>query len=109
MSVQFAATYPERTRALVLYGADAPHAVGAGLSRGARTEARRRTAEAQFLRTWGSDASESIAIFAPSMVEGPRICARGSRAMCRASASPGAAVALRRMNRSIDVRPLLGS
>jgi pimeloyl-ACP methyl ester carboxylesterase len=106
MSIQFAATYPKRTGALVLYGTDARTLWAPDYPWG-RTEVAQDALEASVLQTWGSDESENISIFAPSKVNDSAF-ARWFTRYSRASASPAAAVALRRMNRSVDVRPLLG-
>jgi pimeloyl-ACP methyl ester carboxylesterase/DNA-binding CsgD family transcriptional regulator len=100
MSILFAATYPERTRALVLYGGYAhfhswvlaPAALSAFI----------RGIEAG----WGSGAS--LASFAPERVDDPHFRAWWAR-FERLSASPSAALALARMNAEIDVRPVLKS
>jgi pimeloyl-ACP methyl ester carboxylesterase len=106
MSIQFAVTYPERTRALVLYGTSARTLWAPDYPWG-RTEAEQDTLEAVVRRTWGSDESENAPIYAPSKVHDADYIAWFTR-YSRASASRAAAVSLRRMNRSIDVRPLLG-
>jgi pimeloyl-ACP methyl ester carboxylesterase/DNA-binding CsgD family transcriptional regulator len=100
MSILFAATYPERTRALVLYGGYAnfhiwvmgPDALASFMA----------NAE----RTWGSGAS--LANFAPGRVDDARFKAWWSR-FERLSVSPSAAIALSRMNAGIDVRHVLAS
>jgi pimeloyl-ACP methyl ester carboxylesterase/DNA-binding CsgD family transcriptional regulator len=100
MSILFAATYPERTRALVLYGGYAhfhtwvmgPDALAAFVD----------NAE----RTWGSGAS--LANFAPGRVDDARFKAWWAR-FERLSVSPSAAIALARMNAQIDVRHALTS
>ena len=100
MSILFAATYPERTRALVLYGGYAhfhtwvmgPDALAAFVD----------NAE----RTWGSGAS--LANFAPGRVDDAHFKAWWAR-FERLSVSPSAAIALARMNAQIDVRHALAS
>ncbi len=101
MSLLFAATYPRRTSALVLYGAYArrswapDHPCGNteqefqtmidGIEQGwgdaGRVDARAPTADASY-RQWGATYQ-------------------------RLAASPGAAVAVMQMNKEIDVRPIL--
>src|SRR6202521_460609 len=100
MSILFAATYPERTRALVLYGGYANFhtwVMGPG-------------ALATFMnnaeRTWGSGAS--LAACAPGRVEDAHFKAWWAR-FERLSVSPSAAIALARMNAQIDVRHVLAS
>jgi pimeloyl-ACP methyl ester carboxylesterase/DNA-binding CsgD family transcriptional regulator len=100
MSIMFAATYPERTRALVLYGGYAhfhtwvmaPEPLAAFM----------RDAES----TWGSGAS--LQHFAPGRADDARFKAWWAR-FERLSVSPTAAIALARMNAQIDVRRVLGS
>jgi pimeloyl-ACP methyl ester carboxylesterase/DNA-binding CsgD family transcriptional regulator len=100
MSILFAATYPERTRTLVLYGGYAhfhtwvmgPDALAAFVE----------NAE----RTWGSGAS--LANFAPGRVDDARFKTWWAR-FERLSVSPSAAIALARMNAQIDVRHALAS
>src|SRR5262249_5655628 len=98
--ILFAATYPERTRALVLYGGYAHF----------HTWVMGRDALAQFISsaetTWGSGAT--LKNFAPGRVDDPHFQSWWAR-FERLSASPTAAVALARMNAAIDVRDVLGS
>jgi pimeloyl-ACP methyl ester carboxylesterase/DNA-binding CsgD family transcriptional regulator len=98
MAVLFAATYPERTRALVLYGAYAHF----------HSWVLRRDAVEQFVedieKGWGTGAT--AARFAPDQDE--RFRSWWGRYE-RLSASPTAAIALARMNASIDVRPVLSA
>ncbi len=105
LSIQFAATYPERTLALVLYGSDVRVTWAPDYPWGSTAE-EQDAEEALWLRTWGTVEAADVADFAPSMADNPAYIEWFAR-FCRASASPGAAVALSRMNRSIDVRPLL--
>ena len=98
MSMLFAATYPERTRALVLYGAYAhyPTWVLSGEKLDAFIDA--------IERGWGT--GETARFFMPSKASDEdfrRQWARGERQ----GASPSAAVALTRMNTEIDVRHVL--
>ena len=98
MSVLFAATYPERTSALVLYGTFAQF--GSWMPSPEHFE--------QFLsrieRTWGT--GSSLAHFAPSVALDENFRLWWARHE-RLGASPGAAIALMRMNRDIDVRHVL--
>jgi class 3 adenylate cyclase len=103
LAIVFAATYPERTGALVLYATlpryvrspDFPWAPS-------REEAEREIAELE--GRWGTPelASEWL-----EGHDGP--AAEDLAALMRRSASPGAAAALARMNLEIDVRHLLGA
>ena len=100
MSVLFAATYPERTRALVLYGTYGhfsswvvpPDRIDAALDR--------------MEKNWGT--GESLRLFAPSVASDETFKLSWAR-FERLGASPSAVVALMRMNSEIDVRPILPS
>jgi class 3 adenylate cyclase len=100
MSVLFAATYPERTRALVLYGAYGhfsswvvpPNMIDAAMDR--------------MEKNWGT--GESLRLFAPSVASDETFKLSWAR-FERLGASPSAVVALMRMNSEIDVRPILPS
>lgn len=100
MSITFAATYPERTRALVLYGGYAQF--HSAVQSPDQLAAFIRGAE----QSWGTGAS--LAGFAPGLVHDPRFAAWWAR-FERLSVSPTAAVALARMNATVDVRSLLGA
>ena len=100
MSMLFAATYPERTQALVLCGTYAhyhsyvlpPEAFEAFLER--------------VEKSWGTGAS--LAAFAPSKVSDQSFRQWWAR-FERMSASPSAVLALMRLNSGIDVRHVLPS
>ena len=100
MSILFAATYPERTRALVLYGAYGhfsswvvpPNMIDAAMDR--------------MEKNWGT--GESLRLFAPSVASDETFKLSWAR-FERLGASPSAVVALMRMNSEIDVRPILPS
>src|SRR5215203_3801403 len=100
MSVLFAATYPERTRALVLYGTYGhfrswvlpPDKIEAALDR--------------MEKNWGT--GESLHLFAPSVASDETFKLSWAR-FERLGASPSAVVALMRMNSEIDIRPILPS
>jgi class 3 adenylate cyclase len=98
MSLLFAATYPERTRALVFYGTYGhflswvvpPDKIDAALDR--------------MEKNWGT--GESLRLFAPSVASDETFKLSWAR-FERLGASPSAVVALMRMNSEIDVRPIL--
>jgi pimeloyl-ACP methyl ester carboxylesterase/DNA-binding CsgD family transcriptional regulator len=98
MAMLFAATYPERTRGLILYGAYA-HFHSAVLSP-ERLEAFIAGIEAG----WGTGAS--LRAFAPGRLDDPAFRLWWAR-FERLGASPHAACALARMNALIDVRHVL--
>ena len=98
LSILFGATYPARTRALVLYGAYA-HFL---------SWVQNREQVAAFIAAtdanWGNGAS--LAHFAPCMLTDARFCNWWAR-FERLGATPAAAIALARMNSEIDVRSIL--
>jgi DNA-binding winged helix-turn-helix (wHTH) protein/pimeloyl-ACP methyl ester carboxylesterase/class 3 adenylate cyclase len=105
MSALFAATYPERTEALVMIGTYAKRVRDDDYPWGPSIDERE-----QFVRLIESQWGGPIGIEerAPSMAHDPRFRDWWSSYL-RLGASPGAAVALTRMNAEIDVRPVLAS
>jgi class 3 adenylate cyclase len=101
MSVLSAATYPERTSALIALAIYAKRLWSPDYPWAPTPEA--RAAEIELIeRTWGGEMD--ISDLAPSADEAFK---RRAVAYLRRSASPGAAVALLRMNSQIDVRDVL--
>jgi class 3 adenylate cyclase len=99
MSMLFAATYPERTRALVLYGAYAHYP---------RSLSDRDAFIETIDRAWGT--GETLRFFAPTAfaaADEKRL--RGFGRFERLAASPSAAIKLERMNAEIDVRAVLSA
>lgn len=103
MSTLFAATYPERTAALILYGTFARVAWAPDNPWG-RTEAEQQARTEHFARSWGTGAIADI--FAPSDT-GDEAMRRWWGNFERLSASPGAMLAVSRMNYEIDARHVL--
>ena len=103
MSVLFAATYPERTSALVAFGIFAKRIWSPDYPWAPRPDARAREIE-ELERSWGDEMD--LTRIAPSADDAAR---RRLADYLRFSASPGAAVALMRMNTQIDVRDVLGA
>jgi pimeloyl-ACP methyl ester carboxylesterase len=101
MSVLFAATYPDRSRALVLVGAFAKRLRTDDYPWAPTLEERLATIE-EVERTWG--AGFDLTDYAPD--EDPALLEWYSTCL-RRSASPGAAAALLRMNSQIDTRHIL--
>jgi class 3 adenylate cyclase len=103
MSVLFAATYPDRTAALILYGSYARRAWAPDNPWG-RTEEDTQKLIDLTERDWGGPVG--IEVYAPGGAhdEGFR---RWYANYLRLSASPGAAIAVNRMNMEIDIRPVL--
>jgi class 3 adenylate cyclase len=100
MSTLFAATYPERTRALALFGAYASYTTWV-LSHD-RIPAFIQTIESN----WGTGAT--VEIFAPEMANDPAFRDWWAR-FERLGASPQAVINLTRMNADIDIRAILPS
>jgi pimeloyl-ACP methyl ester carboxylesterase len=103
MCLLFAATHPERTVALVLIGTYARRLVGNGYPFGTSPEAYDAFL-AEIADGWGG--AVGLEARAPSLVDDTRFRTWWSDYL-RMSASPGAALALTRMNGEIDVRPAL--
>jgi pimeloyl-ACP methyl ester carboxylesterase len=103
MSVLFAATYPERVTALALYGTFAKRIWSPDYPWAPKPEARARELEA-LERNWAT--RMDLDQLAPSEDDAFK---RRLATYFRRSASPGAAVALMRMNTQIDVRDVLPS
>jgi class 3 adenylate cyclase len=103
MSLLFAATYPQRTRALVLYGTFAKRLWAPDYPVGL-TVADRQEYFATIERDWSDDAD--ISVSAPSLADDERT-RHWFGTWRRMGASPGAALAIARMNTEIDVRHVL--
>jgi pimeloyl-ACP methyl ester carboxylesterase len=106
MAILFAATYPERTIALVLYGTFAAGVKEPGYPWGG-TRAEWEAAAERWQEKWGRVVF-ALDRFAPSKVGDGRYREWFAR-LERLSASPGAAATLARMNGEIDVRHVLPS
>jgi pimeloyl-ACP methyl ester carboxylesterase/class 3 adenylate cyclase len=105
MAILFAATYPERTSGLILMGAFARRLRGADFPWG-MTAAEHEYMLEQVRAGWGGPVG--LDIRAPSRLGDQRFRDTWARYL-RAGASPGAAVALMRMNAQIDVRDVLAT
>jgi class 3 adenylate cyclase len=103
LAVLYAATYPQRTRALVTTGMFAARAQSPDYPWAPTPEQRERTIEA-LEREWGTPGP--LVDLVPSRANDPAFMERFA-AYTRRSASPGAAAALMRMNTYIDVRAVL--
>jgi pimeloyl-ACP methyl ester carboxylesterase len=103
MSLLFAATYPDRTVALVIYGSYAKRSWSPDHPYGLRDsqwDALLDTME----REWGGPMG--LDIWAPSAAKDERL-KQWWATYLRLAASPGAAIQVMRMNREIDVRHVL--
>jgi class 3 adenylate cyclase len=105
LSILFAATYPQRTSGLALFGGFAKRLSSPDYPWAATPERRAAWIDG-IARGWGG--VTDLEIIAPSRANDANF-ARWWSAFLRQSASPGAAVALAQMNTEIDVRSLLGA
>jgi pimeloyl-ACP methyl ester carboxylesterase len=105
MSLLYAATYPERTSALVLCGTYARRSWAPNHTF-AWTDAQWSAFLDDIEHHWGTTDAMSLLMWAPSLT-GNRQALEQIAAYFRASASPGAASSIMRMNREIDVRDIL--
>lgn len=105
MSMLFAATYPDRVSALVLYGTFARLTVAVDYPWGYPTEVLEEFVEAK-AENWGGD--DTVDFFAPSRARDPEF-RRSWAAFERRATSPGGYRALMAMNAETDVRDVLPS
>jgi class 3 adenylate cyclase len=103
MCLLFAATYPERTTALVIYGSYS-HSGAAPEYDWTYSEESRAAFRRLLEETWGGPFG--LAERAPSKM-GDEAFTRWWSALLRQSASPSAALSLIEMNSQIDIRPIL--
>lgn len=103
MCALFAATFPERTEQLVIYGSYAARIPHDDYPWAPAPEARERHYEA-LVQEWGGPVD--IGALAPSRAHDPQLRRWWARYL-RSSASPSAVVALTRMNTQADIRAIL--
>jgi class 3 adenylate cyclase len=101
----FAATFPERVTALVLYGTYARMIEGDGYDIGVPDETLATFGDI-LVRDWGSPVG--LHMFAPSVAEDERFRDYWGR-LLRSGSSPRSAMALMDLYRQIDTRSVLGS
>ncbi len=101
----FAATYPQRTSALIMYGSYARRTRDAAYPWGPSEEEHEQFLE-HLRAEWGGPVG--LAERAPSMVHDARFREWYTTYLTR-SASPGAVLALTRMNAQIDIRNILST
>jgi pimeloyl-ACP methyl ester carboxylesterase len=111
LAALFAATYPERVAALILYGTSASDVGRSDYPWPPPYAARLRQIDDDartIHRTWGTPegARALLEHFAPSVADDAAFRRYFTTAM-RLGASPGAVIALRRMNLDLDVRHIL--
>jgi class 3 adenylate cyclase len=103
----FAATYPQRTAAMILYGTYAKRSWAPDYPYG-WTDDKYAAFFDNVEKHWGTAQGVDANLWAPSIADDPRLVDRMASNF-RASASPGAARAVMQMNREIDVRHILPS
>lgn len=106
MTALFAATYPERTAALIIYGSYAKRIWDPEYPWAPTPEGRQKFYDA-IEHEWGRSEVD-MATIAPSAMADPRAREWLARYF-RMSASPGAALALAKMNTQVDIRQILPS
>jgi class 3 adenylate cyclase len=108
MCLLFAATYPERTRGLVLYNPVAKGSAAPDYPWAQPPEAWRRLSLDEFVATWGTveAVSEQVRVMAPSFADDAEFI-RTIMRNHRLGASPGAALTIRRMAADVDIRDIL--
>jgi pimeloyl-ACP methyl ester carboxylesterase len=108
MSMLFAATYPQRTVALITIGCFAKRRDPDEDYPWAPTVEEREQEALSIEQNWGHLRPEDVEYYAPSKVGDPQFLRYVERYF-RASASPGAAAAFIRMNSGVDVRNILAT
>jgi pimeloyl-ACP methyl ester carboxylesterase/DNA-binding CsgD family transcriptional regulator len=104
LAILFAVTYPERTRALVLWGSDVCQVRSDDWPYGDETIEEFEASMAGIADWWGT--GKAVAWMAPSLVANP-VLVRWAGRLFRHSASPGTAEAYLRMAYAVDIRHLL--
>ena len=104
MSVLFAATYPERTSALILYGSIAKGSWAPDYPWGTKPDANWEKWLESFRKEWGGPIG--IEHWGPSVAHDERFRQWWAKYL-RLGASPNAVISLWRMNHQIDVRAIL--
>ena len=107
MSLLYAATYPHRTSALVIYGSYAKRSPAPDYPFGWDDQQWQRVLE-DIDKNWGAPQSLAIGMRTAGTSD-DTLRAERVAAYYRAAASPGAAAAIMRMNRDIDVRHILSA
>lgn len=105
LSILFAAAHPERTRALILQGAEVREKKGPDWPWGEATDDEQEAYFVGFAERWGQASERWIRALAPSVTPEPWMVDWLSRSMIN-SATPSAAEAFMRMAHEIDVREI---
>jgi len=110
MACLFAATYPDRTRSLLLYGTRPRWTRAPDYPWGPTPEEAEAALEQQiangFKADWSTEAARKL--LGPGLCDDPAFIEQFEQ-MRRMAATPAAKIALSRMNQLIDVRGILGS
>jgi pimeloyl-ACP methyl ester carboxylesterase len=106
MAMLFAATYPERTQALVLWGAMARTTYAEDYPFAPPLEAYLESATELLLPHWGGGVFSEI--YTPSIANTPQVLEAAAREE-RLGASPGALVKIVTMYMDVDVRHIVGA
>jgi pimeloyl-ACP methyl ester carboxylesterase len=106
MSVMFAATHPDRTTALVLYGAMGRTTEAPDYPWASPADALRESAAEFIAPYWGQPNSSILELFAPSLADDPEAVEFTAR-MERSAASPAMVLQIFEMFLDIDVRAVL--
>jgi pimeloyl-ACP methyl ester carboxylesterase len=107
MSALFAATYPERTAALIMWGSFSKRLQSPDYPLAVTPYEREALVEAM-VKGWGEPESVDLSQRAPSVMHDEGYKRWWARVQ-RVGASPGTVRALARMNQDIDIRPTLGA
>lgn len=105
MSILFAATYPDRTAALVMYGSYSRESWAPDHTFGRKNDQWEATFD-DIEHHWGTPAGLNLDIWAPSVAQDEGFKQLTSDYL-RLAASPGAALSVMRMNQEIDIRHVL--
>jgi pimeloyl-ACP methyl ester carboxylesterase len=106
MSVLFAATHPDRVKALILYGAMARTTEAPDYPWASPADALREAATEFIVPYWGTNALGTVELFAPSLADDPQAVEFAAR-IERSAASPGMVWKIFEMFLDMDVRAIL--
>jgi len=106
MSILFAATYPERTSALILYGSIARGSWAPDYPWGARFGDERDAWLEGWRKNWGGP--YAVEMWAPSVAQDPQFRQWWAKYL-RLGASPSAVISIFQMNAALDVRDILAA
>jgi class 3 adenylate cyclase len=107
MSALFAATYPRRTAALIMWGSFAKRFRSPEYPWGMTLDEREAFVE-EMVKGWGTPESVALSRWAPNATRDESYKRWWAR-LQRVGASPGTVRALARMNQDIDIRSVLGA